>query len=629
MRWRELRDRASGLKLRTKILITLLALSLLPLTILASMHRLATLRVLTETSYKSLSAASLHGAGIVDAFLASNLDFVGTEAALPVVGRFARTSPNGRRDPLLSRDINDVLHSFALKDKVFIRSVGLLDIQGTNLADTMPENVGRNEGAQSYFLGALTTNLPFVSLMDLEKDAHLLCFSSPVQAQRAPIGVLRTCYNARVLQQIVISLTGLVGQDSFGILVDDRAVILAYGAARGEAADQMLFRSVQDPGVPSGLAALQGLPSTINPTLVSDRFILGGKTDDAGAVARLSNKPWIMTFVQSESVFLRPIRFFETGTILVALVVAAITGAIGVAAARVITAPTLRLTDVALRVAQGDLAARSAIQGSEETRILARTFNTMLDQIHERQEDLTRALRTREEFMSIAAHELRTPITPLKLQLDLLLTLLEKQTTLAESPAYHHLLQLLRNSVAEVNRLGRLIEDLLDISRIAAGRLSLNPEDVELIGLVRSVVERYQGPLRNAGCPISVSAEGTEKLTGRWDRHRIEQVIVNLLTNAMKYGAGAPVEVTISPSPVANQARLSVRDHGIGIEEKDQEIIFEAFRRAVSVRQFGGFGLGLYITRKIVEAHGGTIRVRSSPGKGATFIVDLPSHSRG
>jgi len=223
--------------------------------------------------------------------------------------------------------------------------------------------------------------------------------------------------------------------------------------------------------------------------------------------------------------------------------------------------------------------------------------------------DAEEAVRAREEFISIASHELRTPLTPLMLHLDSLKRVvlggpLEKRVETAR---------------LQTERLAHLVENLLDVARINAGKLHLDREEVELSALVRGVVDRFGPQLERAGCAITVRATA---VTGTWDRLRVEQVVSNLLGNAIKYGAGLPIAVTVSQQ--GDQARLSVKDAGIGIASDALERIFARFERAVSAREYGGLGLGLYITRQIVDALGGTVRAESAPGQGSEFTVELP-----
>lgn len=227
------------------------------------------------------------------------------------------------------------------------------------------------------------------------------------------------------------------------------------------------------------------------------------------------------------------------------------------------------------------------------------------------------ALQIREDFMSIAAHELRTPLTPLKLQLGYIKRELTKNS---ESPKVKMLLKLMQSSDEQINQLSRLIDDILDVSHIRTGRFTLNLESVDVTELVKSVIERYQFELNKLKIDLTVIIKS--EIRGFWDRLRIEQVLINLLTNAMKYGEKKSIQITVEAND--QNAYIIVQDHGIGITKKDQMRIFNRFERAVSVKNFGGLGLGLYITRQIIEAHMGHITVESQPGMGSSFIVELP-----
>jgi signal transduction histidine kinase len=169
-------------------------------------------------------------------------------------------------------------------------------------------------------------------------------------------------------------------------------------------------------------------------------------------------------------------------------------------------------------------------------------------------------------------------------------------------------------------RLNRLIGDLLDVSRIESGRFPLDRSGVDLGAIVRDVAGRFETELTRARCPLSIRCEAP--VSGNWDGSRIDQVVTNLLSNAIKFGAGKTIEILLGQE--AGNARLTVRDHGMGIEPTYRSRIFERFGRAVSADHYGGLGLGLYISRQIVEAHGGTIRVESQPGAGSAFMVEVP-----
>jgi signal transduction histidine kinase len=229
------------------------------------------------------------------------------------------------------------------------------------------------------------------------------------------------------------------------------------------------------------------------------------------------------------------------------------------------------------------------------------------------------AVRVRDDFLSIASHELKTPLTPLELKVTSLLRQVEADL---ESPLpAERVVRELQIAQRQIRKLTELINELLDDSRISAGRLQLSIKEVNLSDLVQEVVARFHQQAVQAGCSIDVGIVG-EPITGRWDPLRIEQVITNLLTNALKYGAGKPVHIRAEGG--LSNAKLTVQDQGIGIPREYLSRIFDRFERAVTDQHFGGMGLGLYITRKLVAAHGGQIEVQSEPGKGSTFTVELP-----
>jgi signal transduction histidine kinase len=231
-------------------------------------------------------------------------------------------------------------------------------------------------------------------------------------------------------------------------------------------------------------------------------------------------------------------------------------------------------------------------------------------------DETRRALQLRDEFLRIASHELRTPLASLRLSAQGLLRAAERNRIVSPEILDRTLRRVLGNTV----RLEQLTSELLDVTRIEQGRLHLNPIECELDAIVREAVEHIEADLAAAGS--SVSIECAAPAVGRWDPSRLDQVVTNLLSNAAKFGAGKPIEIRIERLDTA--VRLAVTDHGIGIDPARRPHVFDRFERAVPSSRYGGLGLGLYIARSIVVAHGGTITVDSEPGTGSTFTVTLP-----
>ena len=233
------------------------------------------------------------------------------------------------------------------------------------------------------------------------------------------------------------------------------------------------------------------------------------------------------------------------------------------------------------------------------------------------EKQLKEAVRAREDFLSIASHELKTPLTSLFLQLQLLQRLAKSGSAI---PVSHASVDKKLDSIQrQLKRLYALIDSLLDVTRIRANRLTWTPGRMELRSLLEEIVLRFQDEAGAKGTRIIL--QKSLRAEGYWDRTRIEQVISNLISNALKYGNGHPVTVLMEVNQ--NQAILRVRDQGIGISKRDQARIFDRFERAAG-HNYGGLGLGLYITKSYVERHGGRISLESELGKGSTFTVELP-----
>jgi two-component system OmpR family sensor kinase len=230
--------------------------------------------------------------------------------------------------------------------------------------------------------------------------------------------------------------------------------------------------------------------------------------------------------------------------------------------------------------------------------------------------ELMRAVHARDAFIAIAAHELRNPMTPMLGYVEHILSVARRP----ESECPKAIIVALERLANQVGEYIKRATTLLDVSRITAGKLCAELSVVDLSAMMRQAVHRHRAGAERSGCRLEPSIAG--EVTGLLDELAVEQIADNLLSNAVKYGAGEPIEVSLVCD--GTKARLTVRDHGIGISEEDQARIFDAFERAVSRREEGGFGIGLWVVRHLVDAMHGKIHVASRPAEGSTFTVILP-----
>jgi PAS domain S-box-containing protein len=223
------------------------------------------------------------------------------------------------------------------------------------------------------------------------------------------------------------------------------------------------------------------------------------------------------------------------------------------------------------------------------------------------------AVRMRDEFLAIASHELRTPLTTLVLSLGAV----EQDRTKGD---LKQIQRSLRRAQKQAERMGRLLDRMLDVSQMAAGKLKLDLAPCDLSDVVRDIVERLSEDASNAACELRLTLSGG--IVGQWDRFRLDEAFSNIISNAIKYGAGHPIDIQLQASD--ENAVLVVEDHGIGIAPDDLSRIFGRFERTVASKNYGGLGLGLYIARQIIEQHRGSIRAENRPCGGARFVIKVP-----
>ena len=260
-------------------------------------------------------------------------------------------------------------------------------------------------------------------------------------------------------------------------------------------------------------------------------------------------------------------------------------------------------------------AVKQQVEALEQSR---REQEVLLAQLQLTQVELEHAVRMRDDFMSIVSHEVRTPLNGLILETQL------RKMHLARDNASAFTLDKMKAMVErderQIQSLIRLIEDMLDVSRIRTGKLSIRPSEFDLSAAVGNLLERFAAQISAAGSSVNYRSE--QPVVGQWDEFRIEQVVSNLLTNALRYGAKKPIDVSVYTRSA--WAVIEVSDQGIGISEENQQRIFHQFERIAGSHVVTGLGLGLYISEQIVAAHDGQISVHSALGEGATFRVCLP-----
>ncbi|NNA56053.1 hybrid sensor histidine kinase/response regulator [Pseudomonas koreensis] len=265
-------------------------------------------------------------------------------------------------------------------------------------------------------------------------------------------------------------------------------------------------------------------------------------------------------------------------------------------------------------------AMKQQVEALEQAR---REQEALLQQLQSTQLELEQAVRMRDDFMSIVAHEVRTPLNGLILETQLRKMHLARDNAAAFTLDKMH--AMVDRDERQIKSLIRLIEDMLDVSRIRTGKLSIRPNRFDLTQLVNNLLQNFAQQMEAAETEVTFTAP--EPVEGCWDEFRIEQVVSNLLTNALRYGGRSPIQVRVYRE--GDEARVEVQDRGIGISEENQKRIFQQFERVSAKTVVAGLGLGLFISEQIVAAHGGSIVVESQINEGALFRVCLPIQENG
>lgn len=281
------------------------------------------------------------------------------------------------------------------------------------------------------------------------------------------------------------------------------------------------------------------------------------------------------------------------------------------------------MIQVALFLLEGTFISIFIDGGKREDKLVAyryreKAYKTALMTMQSAYIQLLQEIRSRDEFLSVASHELKTPLTSMLLQIQTALHNI-RNVSLAEF-SVAHLLGMLQSTENQTKRLSRMINDLLNISLLATDRIELEREEVNMDEIVRGLLQDFAPKFEKEG--YAVAYDGNPQAVGFWDRVRLEQAISNLISNAIKYGSKNPLYITLQKE--RDTIIFTIIDHGIGIDDKKKSEIFGLFKRAVSSDDYKGLGIGLYITAQIVKLHSGKIVVKSEVGEGSTFQIMLP-----
>ncbi len=620
--------------LRLKVIALFLALALVPLGLLTLMNYRTVRHSLQEAAHHSLRAAASETALTLNNFFEAKLTSVDTEAKLPILRKYLTSGDAEAADNVLRS-----LRSINRQDPIFIFSSALLDASGRNVIDTRGSYVGRDESTMIHFRKTVENGMVTLSPICFEPESGraYLAVSAPILSrEREIIGILRTFYDAHILQQLLVGSIALAGPGSFPIVLDENQMVLGYAGKTQRQALETLFAFAALPQEPmlTSLRAESRLPLHVRH--LQDPFLKEAMVNTpleegsvAGVSTALHHQPWQVSFVIPSASFLEPLRKQESETVLMSSIIATLVIFLAFWTSKILFAPLRHLTRMAARVASGDLDAKVPVLSRDELGQLASSFNVMTRQLKERdqereqlliREQLARAEaeqanRLKDDFLATLSHELRTPLTAIVGWVNLL----------RDNPTPEELEEGLsiveRNAWAET----QLVDDLLDVSRITRGKITLNRAALDLQLVVQEALNTIL-PSINAKKITLRSEMPQESLCTLGDWSRLRQIVLNLLANAVKF-TQEEGEITLRLFAEGEEALITIRDNGIGIPPEHLSTIFTRFTQVdnTSTRRYGGMGLGLAIARHLVELHGGTINARSDgPGHGSLFSVRLP-----
>ncbi|MCF4965743.1 hybrid sensor histidine kinase/response regulator [Nostoc sp. CMAA1605] len=649
--------------LRYQLLSAFLLIALVPMGALALWNQQTTRKALLETANQSLESAASQTAAQIDAFMQANLKVIATEKQLPDLVNYLERSPNNPPTAAQHQATLKILNTLQNKDRIFITSYAILNLQGQNILDTNPQLQGKSEANYQYFQTALETGEPFVSAVEFSSvdNKPYFYFSQSIRNPDTGkvIGVLRSQYSAAILQQLILQNNQLAGDFSFPILLDENHLRLAQADhVDQEAPTKHLFHPLV-PLTSNRLAQLQSqnrLPrQPIDHVTNLPDFEKGvsqidtaapyftaylttrNKTLYAGVVGRMKTQPWLVAFVRPQGLFLKPVNQHTFNLLLLGLITA---GGVIIWAIRVssnISTPMTRLTAAAEKLAKGEwsdpelLLSTEQHSGASEITTLANRFLEMSNQLQavfanleQRVADRTAELQeaklladtanqAKSEFLANMSHELRTPLNGILGYAQIL----QRNESLTPKA---------RNGIDIIYQCGShllsLINDVLDLAKIEARKLELHPVPFHFPSFLESVVEINRIRAEQKGIAFNFHTDTQLPVGIAADEKRLRQVLINLLGNAIKFTDRGSVTLKVTSNN--QKIRFHIEDTGAGMTPEEIAKIFLPFEQVGDTKkQTEGTGLGLAITQQIISLMQSEIHVQSTPGVGSSFWFEV------